>query len=153
MVIQRIQTLYFLLSAIVTAVALCLPVAYFIDGAGELFEMKPLVLSSNEGLDYSVCALFVLLLVSAVAAVVSVFLFKKLARQIRTCAFNIVVLGGYLVVLVVFLFVIPGKLDASVEINWAACLPLVALILQVMALRAIFRDKRLLQEVNSMRLR
>ena len=101
------------------------------------------------------CALGVLLIVSVLASVFTMFvsLFQNYALQKRSAIFNCCVLAGYYIVLLVFVLILRGDIRV-VDLNWQICLPLVALILSAMSFSSIrLTEAKLLARANSFRLR
>ena len=96
--IQRIQTVYLLVVAILAVVMISLPVGSFVTPDYHMSELTNLALVSEEGVsDYAPWALFALQTVSAILALVTIFLYKKRMLQIRLTLFNMLVLVGYYV--------------------------------------------------------
>jgi hypothetical protein len=94
--IQRIQSVYLLLVAILLVVALCLPVGQFIgpDGiAAHIF--KPLGVTLADGNFQSTWGLFGILLLSAIIALCTIFLFRNRMLQVRMTVFGSLLLIGY----------------------------------------------------------
>jgi hypothetical protein len=149
--IQRIQTLYLLLTTALLIASLCLPYGAFVSNEGIVYLFSPLQLSAIDQQTHSTWALFLLLLLAAVIACGTIFLFKNRGLQMRMCIFNIVLLVGYYIVFLVFLFVFKSQLDASFRLQWAICLPLVSGILLFLAFRAIGKDENLVKAADRLR--
>ena len=116
--IQRIQSVYLLLVAILLVVALCLPVGQFIgpDGiAAHVF--KPLGVTLADGNFQSTWGLFGILMVSTIVAVATIFLYKNRMLQIRMTIFNSLLLVGYYIAALAFYFAL--KNDENQEIGRA----------------------------------
>ena len=93
--IQRIQSVYLLLVAILLVVALCLPVGQFIgpDGiAAHIF--KPLGVTLADGNFQSTWGLFGILLLSAIIALCTIFLFRNRMLQVRMTVFGSLLCSG-----------------------------------------------------------
>ena len=113
-------------------------------------ELTNLALVSEEGVsDYAPWALFALQTVSAILALVTIFLYKKRMLQIRLTLFNMLVLVGYYVTLVIFVLNLKG--DASFVPSWTVCLPLISIILSWLAIRAIGKDEMLVKAYERLR--
>ena len=148
--IQRIQTVYLLVVAILAVVMISLPVGSFVMPDYHMSELTNLALVSEEGVsDYAPWALFALQTVSAILALVTIFLYKKRMLQIRLTLFNMLVLVGYYVTLVIFVLNLKG--DASFVPSWTVCLPLISIILSWLAIRAIGRDEVLVKAADRLR--
>ena len=105
--IQRIQSVYLLVVSILMIVCMCNPVGSIIAGTQEISEFGNLFITLPDGTkDYAPWALFVILLVVAVLAFGTIFLFKKRMLQIRLTIFSTVVLIGYYLALVAYIFML-----------------------------------------------
>lgn len=148
--IQRIQTVYLLAVAILAVVMMSTPLGSFVTPDYHMSELNNLAVVSEEGVsDYAPWALFALLSVTAILALVTIFLFKKRMLQIRLTLFNMLALVGYYVTLVVFVLKLKG--DASFVPSWTVCLPLVSIILSWLAIRAIGKDEMLVKAYERLR--
>ncbi len=102
--IQRIQTVYLLIVVGLLITACVLPMGYFIDAMGE-HPFKPLGVEMN-GTLYSTWGVFGILLLSAIIAFATIFLFKNRMLQIRMTIFNSILLIGYYITFLAFYFVL-----------------------------------------------
>ena len=100
--------------------------------------------------DYAPWALFVILLVVAVLAFGTIFLFKKRMLQIRLTIFSTILLIGYYATLVTFIFMLKEE-SMTFSLSWTVCLPLVAIILNWLAIRAIGKDEVLVKAYDRLR--
>ena len=148
--IQRIQTVYLLLVVGLLIASMCLPLGYFTDAEAVTYTFSPLGISAGDVFQSS-WGLFAILLLSSIIAVATIFLYKNRMLQIRMTIFNTILLIGYYFAFVAFYFVLKGDLEASFSINWALCLPIVAIILNYLAIRAIGRDEVLVKAADRLR--
>ena len=124
--IQRIQTVYLLIVAILSVVMMFLPVGSFV---GADYSVPPVeftnlaVVAADGTANYAPWALFVLLVAIAVISAVTIFLYKKRMLQIRLTVFNCVLLVGYYATLITFVFMLKG--DCRYVPSWIVCLPFV----------------------------
>ena len=146
--IHRIQTVYLLIVAGLLVAAMCLPMGYFIDTTGE-HPFKALGMGVN-GTFQSTWGLFGILMLSTLVAAATIFLFKNRMLQIRMTIFNSLLLVGYYIAFLAFYFAL--KNDANLfRIGWALCLPLVSIILNILAVRAIGRDEVMVKAADRLR--
>ncbi|MEG1564152.1 MAG: DUF4293 domain-containing protein [Bacteroides sp.] len=148
--IQRIQTIYLLLVTAVLVASMCLPVGCFVDADGVSYTLKPLGMQLGETF-HSTWGMFGILLLSAIISLCTIFLFKNRMLQIRMSIFNAVLLIGYYLTFLAFMFVLKGDLNATFLLAWSLCLPLVAIILDVMAIRSIGRDEVMVKAAERLR--
>lgn len=147
--IQRIQSVYLLLVTIVLIIAMCIPFgSYYAAGATYKFTALSI---SGEGVSYSTWGLFVLLLLSTLIAFVTIFLYRKRMLQIRLSIFNTLLLIGYYIAFWYFMATFKNEMDATFQISWSLSLPLIALILNYMAIRGIGKDEVLVKAADRLR--
>ena len=148
--IQRIQTVYLLIVAVVAVMVMSLPLGSLITPESAINEMTNLSITAADGsVNYDPWALFAIQMVSAVLALGCIFLYKKRMLQIRLCLFNIILLIGYYITLAVFVYML--KEDNSFVPSWSVCLPFINIVLSWLALRAIGKDEALIRSLNSLR--
>ena len=148
--IQRIQSVYLLVVTILMVICMCSPIGSIITNANEISELGNLCITFPDGTkDYSPWALFVILLVVAALSFVTIFLFKKRMLQIRLTIFSSVVLIGYYMALVAYLFMLAE--DTPFSASWTICLPFAALILNWLAIRGIGADEALVKAYDRLR--
>lgn len=148
--IQRIQSVYLLVVSILMVICLCNPVGSIIANTNEISEFGNLFITLPDGTkDYAPWALFVILLVVAVLAFVTIFLFKKRMLQIRLTIFNSVVLIGYYLVMAALIFMTAE--ETSFTPSWTICLPFVGIILNWLAIRGIGADEALVKAYDRLR--
>ena len=144
--IQRIQSVYLLVVTILIIICLCSPVGSYIGSDYSVSALTNLCLTMADGTkDYAPWALFVILLVVAVLAFGTIFLFKKRMLQIR-----LTILIGYYATLVTFIFMLKEE-SMTFSPSWTVCLPLVAIILNWLAIRAIGKDEVLVKAYDRLR--
>ena len=94
--IQRIQSAYLLLVTVLLVVAICMPVGQFIGADGVTAHVfKPLGVALADGGFQSTWGLFGILLLSALVAFCTIFLFRNRMLQIRMTIFSSILLIGY----------------------------------------------------------
>lgn len=149
--IQRIQTVYLLLVAILMIVAMALPVGSFYT-VTEVFGMTNLYYTLPDGtMNYSSCVLFILLAVAAVVSIITIFLYRKRKRQIRLTVMNSIVLVAYYLAAIYFILSAEGQDDSGFVPSWSLCLPLISIILNWLAIRAIDKDEMLVKSYDRIR--
>ena len=148
--IQRIQTVYLLIVAVLAVIVLSTPLGSLITPESTINEMTNLSINAADGtVSYEPWALFAIQMVSAVIALGTIFLYKKRIVQIRLCLFNMILLVGYYITLGVFVYMLKGS--NSFTPSWSVCLPFINIVLSWLALRAIGKDEALVRSLNSLR--
>ena len=151
--IQRIQSLYLLAVAALMTTAVLTPLAYFAAGAQE-YLLYAFSLKGGE-VSYSTIYMGVVVALAAIVPFVTIFLFKNRTLQIRLCAVELVLLIGSAVFMAIYYYLgsrMFVQLEFSAQgIRIAIIFPLVALILDYLALRAIFKDEMLVRSLDRIR--
>lgn len=146
--IQRIQTIYLLIATGVLIAAMCLPLGFFADAAGEqAFLARGVQL---QGTWHSTWGLLSILMLNALVAFATIFLYKNRVLQIRFTTFNTLLLIGFYLAWGAFCWVLQTD-GVHFRIGWALCLPLVAIILNLLAIRAIGRDEVMVKAADRLR--
>ena len=101
--IQRIQSIYLLLVTGLLIASMCLPVGSLIDFNGAVSVFKPLGLTMGDTFQ-STWGLFCILMLAAIVAFATIFLFKNRILQIRMTIFNSLLLVGYYMAFFAFFF-------------------------------------------------
>ena len=151
--IQRIQTLYLLVVTVLMTMALIFPIAEFIIG-DTTYQLNAFSLSGG-GESWSTAWMGILLVLTVVIPFITIFLFKNRTLQIRLCAVEAVLLLGSLVFIGLYYW-LTNRLFEGLEIahkqfGWAAIMPVLALILDLMAARAIFKDEVMVRSLDRIR--
>ncbi len=154
--IQRIQTLYLLGVVVLTTLMMCLPLAEFWCGA-ETFNLYGYGLRSvATGEMYKTTVILAIMLVaSALLPLVNIFLYKRRMTQIRYCIVEFVLLVGSVIMLAVHYFLFYRAFAVfdflALSIKVTVLLPIVALFLNYLAIRAIAADEALVRSVDRIR--
>lgn len=151
--IQRIQTLYLLLTTALMACTLFMPIAHVSTAQGELVLQAFKPFGSEMAFGWLFAALFIL---ATLLPLVTIFLFKYRKRQVGLCAAEgVLQLGAVVVILLFYWLIIPDILQdftiLSKSLGWAFIMPVAALIPTFLAGRAIFRDEVLVRSLDRIR--
>ena len=151
--IQRIQSVYLLVVTILLIMAMTMPVGQFIAADGvTAYTFKPLGVTLGEGNSISTWGMFGILLLNAIIAFATIFLFRNRMLQVRMTIFNIVLLLGYYLVFGTFLYFVKEDLaNTTFQLGWALCLPAICIILNYLAFRAIFSDEVMVRAADRLR--
>lgn len=152
--IQRIQTVYLLLTAILMAVTVFSPIVglqdqlvYLLNGFGcHMSDIAP------AHINY---LLWISLAFSAVATLISlfnIFSFKNRKRQIKLCKTTSLLIVLLYVILAIYLFWVNQTISIGLSsLKYGFVLPLIALILNLLASSKIKSDEKLVQSLNRIR--
>ena len=156
--IQRIQTLYLMLVTLLMVVTLIFPLV-FIGVDGHQVTLSAFTISDAEGvLSYASSWLGAVLVVATLLPFVTIFLYKNRQLQIRLCGVECVLLLGAVLLVGAFTYSVCNNIFTDFDITWAniairfpVILPLVALVLTPLAMRAILRDELLVRSLDRIR--
>ena len=149
--IQRKQTVFLFLALLATIACLCLPVGSFEpQGMGTENQLMNLWINeTNGGRNFSVWALFAILLLTCPINTFAIFDYHNRKRQARFCMFSMLMIIGWYIVYGVFSQVLmPGF---TFHVGFAACLPLIAFILLWLARHSILADEALVRAADRIR--
>lgn len=148
--IQRIQTVYLLIVAILMVVMMSFPVGHFYTDTSVSDMTNLAVVAPDGNMNYAPWALFAILVVVAFVSLITIFLYRKRMLQIRLTLFSSIVLIGYYVTVAAFVW---GTLKdcGSFTPAWTLCLPLISIILNWLAIRAIGKDEMLVKAYERLR--
>ena len=148
--IQRIQSVYILAVAILMIICMCNPVGSIIAADNQISEFYNLFISMPDGSKtYAPWALFTIQMIITVLAFTTIFLFKKRMLQIRLTIFSSVMLIGYYLALVAYILMLAE--DTTFSASWTICLPIIAIILNWLAIRGIGADEALVKAYDRLR--
>lgn len=152
--IQRIQTLYLLLTVALITAMFFLPVAIIQSGAS-FYKLDVSGLNTMANPPELITPSWELMVIAAIIVLISfaaIFLFKKRILQIRLCIFNALLMLGFYGLVAYFTWNISKGVDLfhfSPQI--ALCFPLVSLILNYLAIRNIGADEALVRSLERLR--
>lgn len=147
---QRKQTLFMALAIICGLICLCLPVARWIPaGMGADVEVYNLyyVVESGE-VSYKVAGLFATQLLTLPLAAIAILKFKNRMLQARLCLVNMLLLVIWYVLFAATAQPSDGYLFKP---DFAACLPMVEIVLYFLARKGIIADEKLVKAADRIR--
>ena len=146
--IQRIQTLYVLISAILLGLLFSLPFADIVFGNQEyLFDIRGIVL--NDKITTSGLPIAIFIAMTLLIHVVVLFIYKKRILQMRMLVFSIILMLGLFGIF--YFFTYYSFDDAEIHFKLCVAFPLVAIIFDYLAIRAIGKDEALIRSVDRIR--
>ena len=146
--IQRIQTVYILLSAILTGLLFSLPfaeIAY--NDQLFLFDVRGIV--RNDTVQENGLPLGLLIGLILVLHIYTLFIYKKRILQIRILVFTIILMIGLFGLFYFFTYYTFD--DAQISFKMAVIFPLIAVILDYLAIRNIGKDEALIRSIDRIR--
>jgi hypothetical protein len=146
--IQRIQTIYIFISAVLIASLMKLKFAD-LSVNNELYTFVANGIYNGEELVFNGLAIFIFIPIIALLHFLVIFLYKKRILQIRILVFSMVLLLGLFGLF--FFFAYAGFTGAKVAFKIPVVFPVVAVILDYLAIRAIGKDEALVRSLNRIR--
>lgn len=146
--IQRIQTLYLLVSVILLGLLFQLPLAEFAYDS-QLYVFKMAGLYNGESQEVGTMAMLFFLSLIVILHLFVIFTYKKRILQIRILVFTIILLLGLFGMFFYFVLAVFDHETISYKIPLA--FPVVAAILDFLAIREIGKDEALIRSLNRLR--
>lgn len=153
--IQRIQTVYLLVTIILLSFILFFPIADFIRDSDKMmfsFGLKGLISDEGERIpNFQIFPLGILFALCLSCSFTTIFYFKKRMLQIRLSIVNIILLLGLQGLMFYYVKFAQSVLHGAVTYNLFFIFPLVGAILVFLALRAITKDEALVRSLDRLR--
>ncbi len=145
MQIQRIQSVYLFLVAVVMVVFIFFPVIGLTNDNG----LETIGAVATGSITYSSPLMLCLDVLIAVLALVTLFKYRNLTLQIKLCKITLIMIATLLVCVGVTAYMQKGTSIATIQ--WSIALPFVAMILTMLALKGVKHDKKLLSDSERIR--
>lgn len=146
--IQRIQTVFILVAAVLAALLVFLNFAD-LSVNNELYYFNANGIFNNNTLVFNGLPIMILIGIIVFLHLAIMFMYKKRIRQIRMLAFTIILLLGLFGMF--FYFIYSGFPDAKVAFKVPVVFPVIAVILDYLAIRAIGKDEALIRSIDRIR--
>jgi len=146
--IQRIQTVFIFVATLLVSTLYKLKFADLVVN-DELLTFTAKGISNSTEVVFDGLPILIFIGIIAILHVVVIFMFKKRLRQIRMLAFTMILLLGLFGMF--FYFTYAGFENAKVAFKVPVAFPLVAIILDYLAIRAIGKDEALIRSMDRIR--
>lgn len=152
--IQRIQSLYLFVVAVISGMILFSPLAdlYAVEAIDNcVLDYRGIVHLKEQIVLQNTWALTAIAVIIPVISLVTLFLFKNRMLQIRMTIVNIMLQLGFYIILAVYLYVavVDAKLD--LHLKPIVVFPLICVVFNYLAIRAIGKDEALIRSLNRVR--
>lgn len=155
--IQRIQSLYLLLAALLMGALFFFPLANFLGGT-EVYKLYAWgIRTTGENPQTIVPAVYmgILLSLAVLVPLVTIFLFKNRWLQIRLCIVEIILLVGMQIYVALYLYKSWAAISENTAHKMAFSLvdifPLLSILFIYLAFRGIVKDAALIKSLNRIR--
>ncbi|MEA3317776.1 MAG: DUF4293 domain-containing protein [Bacteroidota bacterium] len=152
--IQRIQSIFLLIAAVLMGLIFFYPIADLLSSESQLYvyAYNGLQIANQEhDLYLKIIPSIVLLSVIVFISFASIFLYKKRIIQMRINLFNIILTIGYMGLSYYYINIFSKQLEAVVSYNICAIFPAFAILLTFFAIRAIGKDEALIRSMDRLR--
>jgi len=151
--IQRIQTVYLLVACILLAIIFVFPYAELLGANDQvyIFNYNGLSLLGQDSLYFLTVPPIILLGLTVLIGLVSIFLFKKRVLQMRLNFINLILILGYIGLNYYYIHSFSNQLNGMVSYKITAAFPLVAVILIFLAIKSIGKDEALIRSMDRLR--
>ena len=149
MVIQRIQTVYLLIDVILMVVFAFFPALTF--ELGDKTVLYGALESGRAGVMHINPLLLTLVILISLLALIDVFLYKNLQRQMTVCFVDIIIGIAMLIAICIQAFYVGNRDGWIVSWQWYLILPVLSIIFLMMAHKSMSRDKKKLLDADRLR--
>ena len=160
--IQRLQTVYLALVAILSFVALISNIGLFYVQGNEIAAFSNFTFSAfglyKEYTSAGPWCLGILLILVILLSIMSIMLFRKRMRQLRLTILSTIFLVGYVATYAVFWYFYQGNLEnfhqglaVDFRIPFVATFPVLSIILNILAIHGIRKDEALVRSLDRLR--
>jgi len=151
--LQRPQTLYLLLAAVLSILLLTGPLALLsMDGAAYVLEHSGLTAPDGLKMELATWPMTALFVTGTALAFLNIFSYKNRIRQMRIAIFLIFIFIGMVAMIYYYVAVSKGQLDGALVLyRWRVVIPPIAAILTYLAFRRIRRDELLVKAYDRIR--
>ena len=154
--IQRIQTLYLLLTILTSGLFLTGSFLEFRNDTGELIKITFMGIYRSVGgngfeLTLKLIPMTVLILLIPLLSAVTVFLYKKRKLQIKAASVIIVIAIVLIILTVYYVFIVISRFKVDLVMTIKMFLPVVIMLFAILAFRAIKKDEDLVRSYDRLR--
>jgi uncharacterized BrkB/YihY/UPF0761 family membrane protein len=149
--IQRKQTLFLLVAAVLGVITLSLPIATVTDQGLTVSQIYNLLwLDSQHVAHFGVWPLFAILLLASALSLYTIFIYRRRPQQATLCLGAMALyVAWYLALIVVSKMQAPDALNF--HLDFPAALPAVSAILCFMARKGVLADEKLVRAADRIR--
>ena len=149
MVIQRIQSVYLLIAVILMIVFAFFPALSF--DLADKTVLYGAIETGRAGNMHINPLLITLIILISFLAIIDIFLYKNLQRQMTVCFVDIIIGIAMLIAICIQAFVVGNREGWTVSWQWYLILPILSIIFLMLAHKAMSRDKKTLRDADRLR--
>lgn len=149
MVIQRIQSVYLLIAIILMAVFAFFPALSF--QVGDRSFVYGALEAGKVGATHIDPLMLMLVVLITLLALIDIFLYKNLQRQMTVCFVDIIVGLAMLVAIGIQAYLFGTRESVTMNWQWTLLLPVLSVIFLMMAHKSMSSDKKKLRDAYRLR--
>ncbi|MFV0419164.1 MAG: DUF4293 domain-containing protein [Dysgonomonas sp.] len=154
--IQRIQTVFLLLTAILMGVVICCPIFEIIDFSKFAIVYHTFDVGHMLNSKYPAWGLLPIAILSFILPLVNIFFYKKRKLQINLGLITALLIVIYYVVTIVYINaylyeIETAKMDFKLNLQFGIILPVIALVFNLLAIYRIRKDEKLVKSLDRIR--
>ncbi|MCE1198940.1 MAG: DUF4293 domain-containing protein [Marinilabiliales bacterium] len=152
--LQRIQSLYLLIAALLVSLLFILPLAELVDKGGLLYEFNVLGLFAKGGSEMVVQRYWPLMILSLLILFLllyTLFQYKNRIRQIRLSSLIVFLLMSQVALIYYTVWQTDQLMSVTHVMKLSFTFPLIASILLFLAIRGIKKDENLVKSIDRIR--
>ena len=151
--IQRIQSVYFLLAGILPAFSFCVPMAHYTGANGEvLYSMNVWSMSMINGdILAHPWGIFSFAIISMVMSIVCIFAYKNRIRQIHLSNILLTAILLFALTFVAYGYFYGSEYGVRFLPSWGFAFPVLAYLFATLGRRAVCKDEELVRAADRIR--
>ena len=149
MVIQRIQSVYLLIAIILMAVFAFFPALSF--QVGDRSFVYGALEAGKVGATHIDPLMLMLVVLITLLALIDIFLYKNLQRQMTVCFVDIIIGLAMLVAIGIQAYLFGTRESVTMNWQWTLLLPVLSVIFLMMAHKSMSSDKKKLRDADRLR--
>jgi hypothetical protein len=149
MVIQRIQTVYLIIAIILMVVFAFFPALSFELGGREF--VYGALETGKVGVTHFDPLMLMLIVLISLLALIDIFLYKNLQRQMTVCFVDIIIGLAMLVAICIQAYMVGTRDGVTLAWQWYLALPVLSIIFLMLAHKSMSKDKKMLRDSDRLR--
>ena len=147
--IQRIQTIYLFIASVLMAITNFLPLLKFSVSEQETILFNTFGIGCRAITTYPIAIIAIL---SAILLFISIFMYKNRIKQIKIASISLFLSIMFYAVFAIYLWYIKDLIEYTyTSVSFGLILPTISVILNILAVKAIKADERLVRSADRIR--
>ena len=148
--IQRIQTIYLLLSVVLMITLIWLPIAYL--GELDFYTYGIFSTASDATISFTTYPIAVIVIASAILATIAIFMYKNRIKQVKVVALSTFLDVMFYPIFIAYLWYSKEALmNIDNSFSFALIIPAISILLKSFAAKAIKADEKLVRSADRIR--